>query len=371
MIQSKDFIIFLKSLKLSDFLMVPCSIFKPLTDYLLNDKTELIFPPNEAHAVGFAVGSYSISNEPAVIFMQNSGVNNIANAITSLHSLYKIPMILIVSWRGEPGKNDAPEHQIMGKILKKYFSLLDIPFKVLSKNWKKELREMVKLSKNKKKSVALIVCDGFFDGEKCQIDDISEKYPLSRFEAIKIIKENLGEKTVFVSTNGFTSRDSFSVRPTKDFYMLGSMGHVFSIGAGVAWQLKKQSSNLRTVIFDGDGGCLMHLGSLTLVNLEKINKSNLIYVVLDNECYESTGAQPTLSPKINFMKVAEGLGFPQRFFVDKKEELIKVTKDLKPNSAAFIHIKINQGGRKEVSRVSDKYTCDQITKRFRNNFIKK
>jgi len=371
MIKSKDFIIFLKSLRLTDFLMVPCSIFKPLSDYLLNNKTELIFPPNEAHAVGFAVGSYSVSNEPAVIFMQNSGINNIANAITSLHSLYKIPMVLIVSWRGEPGKNDAPEHQIMGEILKKYLSLLDIPFKVLSKNWEKESREMIQLSRNEKKPVALIVRDGFFDGEKSHSDDLSEKYSLSRFEAIKIIKDSLEEKTIFISTNGFTSRDSFSAKPTKDFYMLGSMGHSFSIGAGVACSLKNKKSNFNTVILDGDGGCLMHLGSLALVGIEKIRKSRLIYILLDNEAYESTGSQPTLSSKIDFLKLAEGFGFPQIFSTTKANDLKNILERIDHNKAAFIFLRINRKKGMGAIRVSDKYNCEQISKRFRNNFTKK
>ena len=370
MIQSKDFINLLKSSGLSQFLMVPCSIFKPLNSWMLKNKVDLIFPPNEAHAMGFATGSFLVTGKPAVVFMQNSGLNNIANAQTSLNLLYKIPVILVVSWRGEEGKKDAPEHLVMGKIMKKFLEDLQIPFVVLSNKWEEELKKIIEISQKKHCPVAVIVHDGILKKEDNPIDNLSSRYLLSRLEVIKIIKNNLKGKAVFISTNGFTSRDSFAVLPTPDFYMMGSMGHAFSIGAGVAWQLKEQSSNLRTVILDGDGGCLMHLGSLALVNLEKINKSNLIYVVLDNECYESTGIQPTLSPRINFVKVAEGLGFPQRFFVDKEEELIKVIKNLKPNSTVFIHIKINQGGRKEAPRVSDKYTCDQITKRFRKNFVK-
>jgi phosphonopyruvate decarboxylase len=367
MTQSKDFISFLKSLKLSDFLMVPCSIFKPLTSCLLSNE-QLILPPNEAHAVGFAVGSFSVNNEPAVIFLQNSGLNNISNAITSLHSLYKIPMILIVSWRGKPGENDAPEHKIMGKILKKYFYLLDIPFKILSKNWKNELKEMVKLAKIKKQTVALIVKNGFFAEEKYNPGNSSNKYPLSRFEAIKIVKMTFKNNALFISTNGFISRESFSVVNSPDFYMMGSMGHAFSIGTGVAYNLTKKNSKLKTVIFDGDGGCLMHLGSLALVGLKNIKESNLIYIVLDNEAYESTGSQPSLSTGIDFVEIAKGLGFPQTFFVKEAQELKETIKKIKPNLASFIHIKINRG-KINTSRVSDKYTCEQITKRFKKNFI--
>ena len=112
----------------------------------------------------------------------------------------------------------------------------------------------------------------------------------------------------------------------------------------------------------------MHLGSLALVGLSEIKKSNLIYILLDNEAHESTGSQPTLSPSIDFMKVAEGLGFPQRFFVSKAGELGKIIKKIKPNLPAFIHIKINRQKQEETTRVSDKYTCEEIAKRFKSNF---
>jgi len=345
--------------------MVPCSVFKPFTSWMSNNNVEIIFPPNEAHAMGFAVGSYSVTGQPAVIFLQNSGLNNIANCQTSLNLLYKIPVLLTVSWRGEG--SEAPEHNIMGASLEKFFEVLQIPFKVLTDDWQEEVTEMVEVMKTEKRPAAVVVRKGFFAEETYSSDDFSNKYPLSRFEAIKIIKEALENKAVFVSTNGHPSRDSFAATPTPDFYMMGSMGHAFSIGAGTAFLLKGENSNLKTVVLDGDGGCLMHLGSLALVNLEKIRNSNLIYVVLDNEAYESTGSQPTLSPGVDFVKVAEGLGFPQAFSVSSAEDLQGIVSGLKDELAAFIHIKINRQKR-DTPRVSDKYTCEETAKKFRGNF---
>ncbi len=364
---SADFITVLRREKLGPFLMVPCSIFEPLASFVLNNNIEMIFPPNEAHAMGFAVGSYSVTGEPAVIFLQNSGLNNIANCQTSLNLLYKVPVLLVVSWRGE--RPEAPEHDIMGANLEKFFEVLQIPFKVLTDDWQDETAEMVKIMKTEKLPAAVVVRQNTFAEEKYLPDDFSDKYPLSRFEAIRIIKEALENNAVFVSTNGHPSRDSFAVSPTPDFYMMGSMGHAFSIGAGTAFQLTGKNSNLKTVVLDGDGGCLMHLGSLVLVNLEKIRKSNLVYVVLDNEAYESTGSQPTLSPGVDFVKVAEGLGFPQTFSVTSAKDLKEVISSLKINLAAFIHIKINRQKR-DTHRVSDKYTCEEIAKRFAKNILR-
>lgn len=367
MVKSEEFISLIRSYKLGPFLMVPCSIFKALNSWMLNNNVNLIFPPNEAHAMGFAVGSFNTTDNPAVIFMQNSGLNNIANCQTSLNLLYKVPVLLIVSWRGE--KPEAPEHNIMGKSLENFFKVLQIPFKILSEKWKEELKEAIMVMKEKKQPIAVVIRDGFFDEEKYIVDDLSKKYSLSRFEAIKIIKEGLKNKSVFISTNGNSSRESFAIADTPDFYMMGSMGHAFSIGAGAIWGLAERDKKLKIVVLDGDGGCLMHLGSLSLVGLEKIKESNLVYVVLDNESYESTGSQPSLSTGIDFTKIAEGFGFPQVFSVNDAKELKKVIVNLKPNIASFIHVKVNLK-KIEVPRVSDKYTCEEIESRFKTNFVK-
>lgn len=367
MIKAQEFVKHLQSYGLWPFLMVPCSIFKPLASWMLNNEVEIIFPPNEAHAMGFVVGTYGVTNQPALIFMQNSGLNNIANAQTSLHALYKIPVLLIVSWRGE--KPEAPEHKIMGTSLVKFFETLQIPCQVLTDDWQEELAKMVGIVRTKKRPGAIVIRKGIFAEENHLPPDLAEKYPLSRFEAIEIIKESLKDEAIFISTNGHPSRDSFAALETADFYMMGSMGHAFSIGAGTAWSLVGKNVDLKTVVLDGDGGCLMHLGSLALVGLEKIKKSNLVYVVLDNEAYESTGSQPTLSPGIDFAKVADGLGFPQIFSIVDTRGLKRVLKSLKPNLAAFVHLKVNRQ-KKETPRVSDKYTCEQITRRFMDRLKK-
>lgn len=51
--------------------------------------------------------------------MQNSGLMNSLNDLSSLLITYKIPILFIVSWRGAPGE-DAPQHLINGIATKKY-----------------------------------------------------------------------------------------------------------------------------------------------------------------------------------------------------------------------------------------------------------
>ena len=64
--------------------------------------------------------------------MQNSGIGNVVNPLTSFSLMYKIPVLLIVGWRGYGGPpNDAPEHWIMGEKSAEFFDLLDMPNETL------------------------------------------------------------------------------------------------------------------------------------------------------------------------------------------------------------------------------------------------
>ena len=63
--------------------------------------------------MGLASGAFLAGRWPAVL-MQNSGLGYCLNALTSLNLIYKIPLLLVVGFRGYQGK-DAPEHLVMGR----------------------------------------------------------------------------------------------------------------------------------------------------------------------------------------------------------------------------------------------------------------
>src|SRR5258706_16163445 len=67
-----------------------------------------------------------------VVFMQNSGLGNCLNVIASLHRIYEIPVLLVVSWRGHHGK-DAPEHLVMGAVMPDFLSLFGVEHELVDK----------------------------------------------------------------------------------------------------------------------------------------------------------------------------------------------------------------------------------------------
>ena len=66
------------------------------------------------------------------VIMQNLGIGNIVNTLSSFSMMYHIPVLLIIGWRGYGGPpNDAPEHWIMGSKTTDILELLEIPYKAV------------------------------------------------------------------------------------------------------------------------------------------------------------------------------------------------------------------------------------------------
>jgi len=105
---------------------VPCSLFKSIIDYLLEDPdVRCLIATREEEAIGIAAG-VSLGGGKPLVFMQNSGLANALGALSSLPVIYKIPMLLLISWRGFKGL-DAPEHMIIGKATLSLLENVGIP----------------------------------------------------------------------------------------------------------------------------------------------------------------------------------------------------------------------------------------------------
>ena len=144
------------------FTGVPCSLLSGLI-YELEDR-EVRYVPSvrEDAAVGLCVGAYLAGTMP-VLLMQNSGLGYCLNAFTSLNLIYKIPALVIMSWRGKAGK-DAPEHIIMGDIDQELLKTAGMEYSILSAE---NCEEVLKKAKQKiyveKLPYTLIVEKGLFD----------------------------------------------------------------------------------------------------------------------------------------------------------------------------------------------------------------
>ena len=61
-----------------------------------------------------------------MVVSQNSGIGNMMGALTSLMYTFRLPVLLIISWRGKPGHADEPQHELMGQITCRSLDLLGV-----------------------------------------------------------------------------------------------------------------------------------------------------------------------------------------------------------------------------------------------------
>ena len=143
---------------------VPCSYFKDFLAYFSSYETKTplkhILATREDEAIGIASG-VSLSGKNAILYMQNSGLGNIGDALTSLAQLYKLPMLILVSYRGLESDNDFPEHSIMGEINEPLLKALRIPYWNLSvSNWRTQIMTAIQRMKEISSPVVLLVKNG-------------------------------------------------------------------------------------------------------------------------------------------------------------------------------------------------------------------
>jgi len=341
---------FLKQEDLTFFTGVPDSTFKEFISILGDNQIRAC---NECEALAIASGYHLATGKIGIVYMQNSGFGKTINPITSLadKEVYSIPLILMIGWRGEPDKTDEPQHKKMGRITLPLLDKLEIPYRILPDNLE-EAKETIKLIKQEaiktQAPVAIVIKKGTF--EKKEKGVIEETNEIGKEEAIKLICENIDSKDIIISTTGKTSRELFEYRihnneKTRDFYTVGSMGCSASIALGIA--LQKSQKNV--FVFDGDGAVIMQMGSLSTIGHYKPN--NLTHIIFDNQTYDSTGGQKTVSSTVDFEKIALACGYKTTKKVSKIEELQSIIDDLKNfEKPSLILIKVKKGSRKNLGR---------------------
>lgn len=295
---------------------VPDSIFKHFLIAVNEDKRfEHVITNNEGESCALAAGYYLGTGKIPVVYMQNSGLGNSINPLTSLLDsyIYSIPTLLLIAWRGLPGKKDEPQHKRMGEILPGMLNLLDIPYGIADNDAEKMpyiFDEAKKYFLKNRHPYAILFPKGVIQGEEKVItkDELPVE-ALIRENLLESIINSTGENDLIITTTGKTSRELYEIRErlqhhhSQDFLTVGSMGCAASIALGIAMQRKDK----RVILIDGDGACLMRMEALATIG--HVQPENLLHVVIDNNAYESTGSQKTLSSNVDFPSIAKACGY--------------------------------------------------------------
>ncbi len=343
------------------YLGVPCSTLQPLLAGVLNSTNCFIATPNEGDAIGIAAGAYLTGRSP-VVLSQNSGIGNMMGALTSLMYTFRLPVLLIISWRGEPGHADEPQHDLMGRITCQSMDLFGVrhrPFPRTLAELRDSLESSVQYMKSRSLPFAFILSNGVmsFQGEEKTLARDSrppgtiQQFPaepacMRRIHAIDTIMTHVGCDDLVVSTTGYTSRELYNCcdRP-GNFYVIGSMGSASMIGLGLALHYARG----KVIVLDGDGAALMRLQ--TLASIGHYQPPGLIHIVLDNARYDSTGGQPTISPTVDFAGIAHASSFASSVSLARQEGLDAVLRCCMDRPGPhFIHIRLLEGTEGKVGR---------------------
>lgn len=157
--QTEKFYLTLKKYGVNFATGVPCAAQKKILPLFFHDpKMIYIKAAREEDAIGIATGAYLAEKKP-IVLMQNSGLANCINALASLCISYKIPLLLLVTWRGYPkDKDEPPYHHVMGKSTIKLMNDLGIPVKIIpKKNPHTIIHPAIKVMQKQKRPVVMLL----------------------------------------------------------------------------------------------------------------------------------------------------------------------------------------------------------------------
>lgn len=339
------------------FAGVPDSLLADFCAYITDhvDEDAHVITANEGNAVALATGHYLGTGEPALVYMQNSGLGNAVNPLLSLadDEVYSIPMLLMIGWRGEPGVKDEPQHVKQGRVMVPMLDAMEVPCFELhagSEDADDVVVRACSLMRERSAPVALLVRKGAFEKYKLR-KTVHTDFPMNREGAVKCVVDLLDERDVVISTTGKTSRELCEYRAARgdghgnDFLTVGAMGHTSSIAMGVA----RAKPDRRVICLDGDGSVLMHMGALAIVGQSGLG--NLVHVVINNGAHDSVGGQPTAGFAIDLVAIAKACGYRQATSVATAEDAKAAISGFNGNDGpVLLEIRVNKGARDDLGR---------------------
>lgn len=323
---------------------LPCDRIKALLPLIeMNIKT--IPLTREENGVGICAGVYLGGGRPVMV-IQSTGIGNMINALLSLNLTYNIPLPIIASWRGVYKESIEAQWQL-GRRLPEILEASGIKCTIIESL--KEIRrldEAIKESFKNSHPHVILISPAVWEGSTCEIPEPSQicsrnidlvfsgtiqKPVLTRYEAIKTIVETINNENenIIVSNLGIPSKELFEIRDRElNFYMLGSMGLVSSIGLGLSIIQKKH-----VYVIDGDGSLLMNPN--VLISIGDYEPANLTIIGIDNAAYGSTGNQETCTQSlIDLELLAKASGINETVKAHSIDELREALR----GKSQFIHL---------------------------------
>lgn len=124
---------------------------------------------------------------------------------------------------------------------------------------------------------------------------------MERMDLFQAVADRRTDEVVVMTMTATLQWPLVSDHPLDFDFLAFGMGHASDFGLGLALAQPERT----VIVFKGDGGLLMSLGSL--VTLGRYGPANLIVILLQNRSFEMTGGQP-LPERVDFAAMAEAAG---------------------------------------------------------------
>jgi phosphonopyruvate decarboxylase len=358
MISPENFYSILTKHGINFFAGVPDSLLKSICGYIADHVPQHnnIIAANEGNAVALACGFHMATGQLPMVYMQNSGIGNATNPLLSLadRTVYGIPLVILVGWRGEPGKKDEPQHKRQGATTLGLLDAMGITHEILGDSCQEADRTIERLARHARKHnepVVIVVRKGTFSKYSMKHRKHTIETILTREDAIKTVTAGIDSNAVVISTTGKISRELFEFREScnqshqQDFLTVGSMGHANQIALGIA--LSK--SNKDVYCFDGDGAILMHTGGLGIIG--QFSPPNFKHILFNNGAHESVGGQPTVGFDVDFGLIAKGFGYKGYFRASTRKELEEYIHCVKEcTGPVLLEVRVTAESRSDLGR---------------------
>src|SRR3984885_14924854 len=339
MIEARNFVEAARQRGFRWYAGVPCSFLTPFINYVLQDPSlHYLSMANEGDAVALIAGvalagDASAPHGRGVAMMQNSGLGNAVSPLTSLTWTFRLPQLLIVTWRAQPGIADEPQHALMGPITPDMLETMQVPWELFpteTTDIGPALDRATAYMDRTGRPYALVMQKGSVAAHalKGGAGAFAERSTVSRAviaphrvalearpsreDALRlVIAQTPVASAVLLASTGFCGRELYAIddRPNH-LYMVGSMGCVLPLALGLALA----RPDLRVVALDGDGAALMRMGAFATAGT--YGPPNLQHLLLDNGAHDSTGGQATVSPQVSFAQIAAACGYASSLETD-------------------------------------------------------
>jgi len=377
MIEAESFLAAARERGFDFYSGVPCSFLTPLINRVIGDPAiRYVGAASEGEAVGIAAGAW-LAGRATVVMCQNSGLGNAINPLTSLNWPFRIPTLLIVTLRGEPGPGDsgrdAPQHELMGRITTRLLDDIGVPSagfpdrqEAIAPGLDAARATMAETDLPyalvlRKGGVAEASLDQVAPTPRPvgQYRDLSEGGARpTRIAALRRVLDLVPDEAALIATTGKCGRELFTLadRP-QHLYQVGSMGCAGAMGLGVALNARRP-----VVVLDGDGAALMKLGAFATIGAQ--GPENLVHLVLDNGVNDSTGGQATVSATVDFARIALACGYRRAAACDSIDGLARaLSESLAAPGPALIHLRIAPGSIAKLGRPT--ISPPEVARRFR------